>query len=980
MRSIRVVLGVTALILLLVLVPGVMAAGLTQTIDSTQISEATIIGTPQVGNTLTAEVGPSGATVKYQWYTAASADGTGVTTISGATSLKYTPSSGDIGRWLSVSVTGTGVYSGVVSSDPVGPVVSSQTITGVTVTGTAVVGDTLTGAVSPSDATVSYQWYHTNGRGPPVPTPGANSPTYTLGPGDVGNYISVTVDGTGSYTGKATSYQVGPAIVLPIVTSISPSQGPIAGGTAVTITGTGFTGATEVDYQSTADSSWTRQLCPFKDFCTINGDTSITVTTPKSLNYPDGTTVDLQVKTNQGSSAATPADQFTWKNMAPTITSISPAGGPVKGGTSITITGTGFTRAQYVAFADGGKIDHGTPLGTNFVVNSDTSITVTSPDHFTAGPVDLIVSSEVGTNGPMSPVTPADVFTYGPAVTGISPAGGPIKGGTSITITGTGFTGAQYVAFADGGKIDHGTPLGTNFVVNSDTSITVTSPDHFTAGPVDLIVSSEVGTNGPMSPVTPADVFTYNSITSPSAPAPTVTGISPSSGPVAGGIAVTITGTNLSGATGVNFGSTASTDVNVEQICNLDILGFCLIESPNYEIIATAPANAAGTVDVTVISPDGTSATSTADQYMYNGPVVTPSPVTTATQSQITGVTISGTPQVGSVLTAEVLPSGATGTYQWYTEEGIGMDVESTAIPGATSSTYTPVQGDAYKYLTVSVTSGSTTAVSPQVGPVTVSPAPAPVVTGISPASGTEAGGTGLTITGTNFAGATAVKFGTTPATIQYNTGDSIGVSVPFHNAGTVNIIVITSGGGPSATSPADEFTYTAPPVPTVTRVTPVIGPVTGGTAVTITGTGFTGATGVNFGTTTVPVVVYSSTVISATAPAEAAGTVDITVTTLGGTSATSSADVYTYVPTPIAAFTLDPETGSSPLTVSFTDLSSYATQWDWNFGDGTWFNTTSESAKNPVHVYVMPGNYKATLIACNAAGCNVSTPVQDII
>jgi len=82
MRSIRVVLGVTALILLLVLVPGVMAAGLTQTIDSTQISEATIIGTPQVGNTLTAEVGPSGATVKYQWYTAASADGTGVTTIS----------------------------------------------------------------------------------------------------------------------------------------------------------------------------------------------------------------------------------------------------------------------------------------------------------------------------------------------------------------------------------------------------------------------------------------------------------------------------------------------------------------------------------------------------------------------------------------------------------------------------------------------------------------------------------------------------------------------------------------------------------------------------------------------------------------------------------------------------------------------------------------------------------------------------------
>ena len=98
-------MGVTALILLLVLVPGVMAAGLTQTIDSTQISEATIIGTPQVGNVLTVEVGPSGATVKYQWYSAASADGSGNRPISGATSHTYTLGSNDEGNWLSVRVT-----------------------------------------------------------------------------------------------------------------------------------------------------------------------------------------------------------------------------------------------------------------------------------------------------------------------------------------------------------------------------------------------------------------------------------------------------------------------------------------------------------------------------------------------------------------------------------------------------------------------------------------------------------------------------------------------------------------------------------------------------------------------------------------------------------------------------------------------------------------------------------------------------------
>jgi len=62
-------------------------------------------------------------------------------------------------------------------------------------------------------------------------------------------------------------------------------------------------------------------------------------------------------------------------------------------------------------------------------------------------------------------------------------------------------------------------------------------------------------------------------------------------------------------------------------------------------------------------------------------------------------------------------------------------------------------------------------------------------------------------------------------------------------------------------------------------------------------------------------------------APAEAAGTMDITVTTPGGTSATSSADEYAYEPIPVAAFTLNPGSGFSPLTVSFKDISEYATQ-----------------------------------------------------
>jgi C1A family cysteine protease len=83
---------------------------------------------------------------------------------------------------------------------------------------------------------------------------------------------------------------------------------------------------------------------------------------------------------------------------------------------------------------------------------------------------------------------------------------------------------------------------------------------------------------------------------------PTVTGISPSSGTINGGTSVTITGTNFAGATVVNFGTTAASNVNVVSATS---------------ITATSPAHAAGIVDVTVTTPSGTSAISAADQFTY---------------------------------------------------------------------------------------------------------------------------------------------------------------------------------------------------------------------------------------------------------------------------------------------------------------------------------------------------------------------------
>src|SRR5262249_39000115 len=139
---------------------------------------------------------------------------------------------------------------------------------------------------------------------------------------------------------------------------------------------------------------------------------------------------------------------------------------------------------------------------------------------------------------------------------------------------------------------------------------------------------------------------------------------------------------------------------------------------------------------------------------------------------------------------------------------------------------------------------------------------------------------------------------------------------------GTVNVTV-TAPGGTSAISHADQFTYTAALAPTVTGISPTSGPALD-SSVMITGTNFTGATVVDFGTTpSTEVDVFNDTTITALVPS---GTVNVTVTGPGGTSATTSADLFTYETTPAVA-SLSPTTGSvsggTAVTITGTGFSS---------------------------------------------------------
>jgi len=80
------------------------------------------------------------------------------------------------------------------------------------------------------------------------------------------------------------------------------------------------------------------------------------------------------------------------------------------------------------------------------------------------------------------------------------------------------------------------------------------------------------------------------------------------------------------------------------------------------------------------------------------------------------------------------------------------------------------------------------------------------------------------------------------------------------------------------------------------------------------------------------------------------------------------------YITVAAAGFTANVTFGTPPLTVQFYDTSTGSPEmWNWSFGDGNWFNTTSAAQKNPVHKYENPGNFDVSLNATYAYGSNTT-------
>ncbi len=164
----------------------------------------------------------------------------------------------------------------------------------------------------------------------------------------------------------------------------------------------------------------------------------------------------------------------------------------------------------------------------------------------------------------------------GPTLTSVAPPSGSTLGGTIITISGA--------DFVNGSSVTVGGVAATGVVVQSSTTVLAVTPPG-AAGARDVVVTSPLGGSDTL-----AGAFTY---VTPASTSPTITSVTPSTGVILGGQAVTVAGTNFVAGARAFFGAAEATVTSVGATA----------------LQVTTPANPPGAVAVSVVNPDTQSAT-----------------------------------------------------------------------------------------------------------------------------------------------------------------------------------------------------------------------------------------------------------------------------------------------------------------------------------------------------------------------------------
>ena len=788
---------------------------------------------------------------------------------------------------------------------------------------------------------------------------------------------------------------VGTTVMAPTaVTSVLPGHGPLVGGTSVTITGIGFTGASAVLFGSTPASSFT-----------VDSATQITATAPSATGTGTNT-INVTVTSPAGTSPIIADDQFTYTDQGaapPTITGITPSGGPL--GTVVTITGTGFVLVTNVFF--------GSTPASGFTVNSANQITATAPAPSGTGTVNVTVTTTVGGT---SNSVPFDLTSEALVVTTLADSGpGSLRNALGAASSG------DTIFFAVTGTITltSGTlnvPVSVNIQGPGASNLTISGANQFTVftagtsgtgasisisgltiangnGTVGGILGGPgstpdkaffiIGGNGASGGAVTVSNSTFSNNTSTAGAvikggsggnggggaAGDFTGGNGGNG--ASGGAVTVSNSTFSGNTstagivaggdggdgggggqggvmlpggpggsGGNGGSGGAVTVSNSTFSgNTSTAGIvaggggsngggggsggAALGVPDTGSGGTGGFGGSGGA-VTVSNSIFSGNTSTADFAGGSGGGSSPggpgnifgggaggasSPggpgVVTATNNvdansmlaplgNYGGTTQTMLPQPGSAAICAGSKSLAVDG------NGNPLTTDQRGFPmGASNSSYCPagsVDAGAVQtnYQSVQFTNvpsgGAYTALPNQL------PSPAPNVSVTE--SGQNIGGVPVTL-----ADSSATVSGLGPVPTSTGMGATFSVEDSATEDTTLSATLQITPGFSLTTSPTAAFDVSTSP--TVTGISPTSGPAAGGTTATITGTNFTGATGVSFGgAAATKLTLVSATTITATSPA-GTGTVDVVVTTPGGTSATSVADRFTY----LLPLTLSPAT-----------------------------------------------------------------------
>ena len=525
-------------------------------------------------------------------------------------------------------------------------------------------------------------------------------------------------------------------------------------------------------------------------------------------------------------------------------------------------------------------------VGMSFTIGNGT-LTVTAPPNGNIAPPGYYMLFLVNTSGVPSVAKFVKLSSSGgnpaPTVTSISPTSGTTAGGTAVSITGTGFLA--------GATVKLGGTAATGVTVVNGTTITATTAAH-AAGAVNVVVTNTDAQSGTLT-----NGYTYTTSTgggpitfvqvnaaTPSAPSASVAVTYPVA-QIAGNLNIVAVGWNDTTST-VN--TISDNRGNIYTLALGPTTGTGLRQSIYYA------KNIAGGSNTVTVTFNQAAAFVDVRVLEYSG-LDTANPLDVAAGAAGTG-TLANSGAVTTTSASELIfGAGMTSTH--FTGAGTGFTTRIITNPDADIAEDQVVSSTGTYSATAPATSSSWVM---QVATFRASGQgsggnPAPTVTSISPTSGTTAGGTAVSITGTGFLAGATVKLGGTSATgVTVVNSATITATSAAHTAGAVSVVVTNTDAQSGALN--NGYTYTSPnPAPTVTSISPTSGSTAGGTAVSITGTGFlAGATVKLGGTAATGVTVVNSTTITATSPAHAAGAVNVVVTNTDAQSGTLT-NGYTY-------------------------------------------------------------------------------------